>query len=85
MPKYNNPMINTGYNNNDNNNNNSNKYWECQACTFLNSTISASCKICCNPQPGYKPSKPQQPHFGQLPKPNEPSPHQYEHKVHISC
>ena len=34
-------------------------YWECQSCTFVNSIMSASCKICSNPQP--KPQQPQQP------------------------
>merc|ERR1740123_1485468 len=36
--------------------NKQNSYWECQSCTFVNSKMSASCKICSNPQPNFNPN-----------------------------
>merc|ERR1712228_276317 len=83
------------FNNNHNNNNNGyrppqppppkkheNKqdtYWECQSCTFVNSKMSASCKICSQPQPksnsNAMPPPPQKKVFG---KSHPPPPHQQQ-------
>eukprot|EP01084_Bolivina_argentea_P065923 120179_1 len=46
--------MNRNVNRNANNNNDNNakeSYWECESCTFVNSIMSGSCKICSNPQP----------------------------------
>jgi len=39
-------------NGNNNGNDQGQQYWECPSCTFVNSKLSATCKICASQQPG---------------------------------